>query len=304
MTALAGTDRNRMLDRITSSGSLSTHHITGFVGRTLRASRLSQSTQGLSEVFTGIDHTLVYHISGGPAERFEGGKCTGRSDKIGTSTFVPAFSAASWLLHSVTDVLHLYVDDSDLRRFAAQEYDINPDRLEMHDHMGVEDAFMKHLGPLVIQELQSDLPQSHLMLDGFDTAVAAHLLRDYSNMSEIVLARDALGRKQGDHKAVCRVREILTDNLAEDIGLEDLADEVGVSLLRLMRLFKAEMGMTIRQFVVQERVAFVRQKLSDTNETLAAIAVDAGFTDQPHMSSTFKAMVGVSPASYRRATRL
>lgn len=208
-----------------------------------------------------------------------------------------------WELPDKTDVLHLYIDDDDLRRFALQEFDLDPDNLEMRDLMAVDDPFMQNLAPLILQELQSDMPQSHLMLDGFDHIVAGHMLRAYSNAAEIVNARREAELGKRDAAAVAKAREMILDNLDRNISTDQLGEAVGVSPFRLMRCFKAEMGVTIHRFVIESRVAFVRDRMLNSQDSLAEIAFDAGFANQSHMTSCYTAAMGVPPGRHRRQLR-
>ncbi|MEM8593038.1 MAG: hypothetical protein AAGF13_10980, partial [Pseudomonadota bacterium] len=237
MSAMPARRPARFLDHISVNRHMNTDIVNGFVGRRLRANRLSQCTLGVTEAASGIDHTLVFHISGGRATRVQGGKVTGRSTKLRTATLIPAFSDASWDMPENVEVLHLYLDDHDLRRFGAQEYDIDPDKLEMRDLMCVDDRFMRNLAPVILDELQSELPKSRLLLDGFDAVVAGHMLRAFSNMADVVLLRDERDTSQSDLQAVTQARDYLLDNLSTNMGLEALAAQVGLSPFRLMRKF-------------------------------------------------------------------
>ncbi|MEM8848485.1 MAG: AraC family transcriptional regulator [Pseudomonadota bacterium] len=106
-----------------------------------------------------------------------------------------------------------------------------------------------------------------------------------------------------DAQAIARARDVLLDSLSRNIPIETLAREVGVSPFRLMRCFKAEMGQTIHQFVIEHRVAFVRDRISRSDDPLAQIAFDAGFANQSHMTSAYTAMMGISPGKHRRELR-
>lgn len=186
----------------------SMHHevIRGFVGRRLRAKELVQNTDGLGTTNANADHALVFHIEGGPVERYQSGKLTGRNNRLHTSTVVPAHTETDWNIPDPARILHLYLDDSDLRHFALQEFGYDNSQLEVHDHMGVEDRFMHHFGSIVLEELKSSLPKMQLTLDGFDYVVAGHLLRAYSNLSDVVLGREKKEERQRDMKVVRRAR--------------------------------------------------------------------------------------------------
>lgn len=295
--------QDRLYDQILNDGIAHSDLIHRFVGRRLRANRLVQKSDGMGNPITGIDHTLVFQMGGGKVERYADGKRTGVNDKLRVSTLIPAYETTSWYLHEETHVMHLYIDDTDLRRFAEIEYGFDPDSLEMRALMGVDDKFMQHLAPLVLEELKSDLPQTHLMLDGFDSVIAGHLLRAYSNMSDVVLRREEKAKHQRDMEAARRARDILLDRLSENISATQIAAELGISPFRLMRMFKREFGTTMHQFVMQERVAYVKDRLVNSADSLAEISYDAGFASQSHMSTCYAKVIGIPPGRHRQRLR-
>ena len=293
----------RFIEHVMRDEYLETEVVKGFVGRRWRANRLLQQNEVRSHAVASLNHTLVYHIGGGRAERFSGRKKTGTSDKFGTSTLMPAHQEAAWRLPDGVDVLHLYLDDDELRHFAASEYGFDADRLEMRDYIGVDDPFMRYLGPLVLQELPSDLPQTHLMLNGFDAAIAGHMLRAYSNMSDIVLETEARERNHRDMCAVSAARDMLMDRLDENLTTKEIGKALDIDAFRLMRLFKRQVGLTMHQFVMQKRVAYVRDRLKNSDTRLIDIAYDAGFSSQAHMSTVYSKIMGISPGRHRMQLR-
>lgn len=99
-----------------------------------------------------------------------------------------------------------------------------------------------------------------------------------------------------------RVRaRLLEQGLVAD-GIGHIAEELGVSRYQLIRAFKRAYGLTPEDFRRQLRVERARTLLTRP-EPLAAIAVDAGFADQSHMTREFNRLLGLTPNAYRRALR-
>ncbi|MEM8825188.1 MAG: AraC family transcriptional regulator, partial [Pseudomonadota bacterium] len=296
-------EQARFSDRLREAKNLESTTVNGFVGRRLRASRLMLGTEGISPLDAAIDHTLIFHIGGGHARRFEGQRETGRTERHLSTTMMPAHVDVGWDVPEDVDILHLYLDDADLRRFAEEEFGVDPSAVELRDYMAVDDPFMQSFAPMVLQELQSDLPHSQLMLDGFDAIVAAHMLRGYSNIADIRSARPRVRPADQDRKAVRTVADLLRDRLAENLSIDELARTVGVSPFRLMRAFKADMGVSIHRFVIESRVARVHDLLLRSDDPLVEIAHRTGFANQSHMTSCYTALMGISPGRHRRQLR-
>lgn len=223
-----------------TDGELHDEVVQSFVGRRLRARHIEQRTQGFGTTGNSPNHTLVFHISGGAVERYDGRRRTGHNDKSGATTAVPAHAENRWHIPQSANILHLYLDDTDLRHFALREFGYDDDKLEVRDHMGVDDGFMQHFGCMVLEELRSNLPKSQLTLDGFDYTVAGHILRAYSNFSDKTAAYFEEKAKQCTRRQIRTIQDILNDRMAENISASELGDEIGISPFRLMRLFKSE----------------------------------------------------------------
>ncbi|MCE9500586.1 MAG: AraC family transcriptional regulator [Leptospira sp.] len=95
----------------------------------------------------------------------------------------------------------------------------------------------------------------------------------------------------------------LRSELPENIRVGDLAKEVALSSDRLMRLFKEQLGLPIRRYLLWLRILeSVKHLKNNSNLTEAAHA--AGFSDSAHMSRTFKENFGIQPSFFFGENRL
>ena len=58
--------------------------------------------------------------------------------------------------------------------------------------------------------------------------------------------------------------------------------------------------MTPRAYVQHRRVEQAKQLLAESTQSLAQVAVEAGFGTQSRFTSTFKRETGFTPGEYRR----
>jgi AraC-like DNA-binding protein len=85
--------------------------------------------------------------------------------------------------------------------------------------------------------------------------------------------------------------------------LATLAAAVGLSESRLMHLFKQEMGVTLRRFMLNLRLQSA-MRLWRPGMNLAALAADAGFYDQPHLARTAREVFDALPSLYADNRRI
>lgn len=104
--------------------------------------------------------------------------------------------------------------------------------------------------------------------------------------------------------AVGRARDYLQAHALRGVKLETLAETSELSKFHLLRVFKAQTGLTPWQYQTQARIDAARALLS-RGEPPSQVAAACGFVDQSHMTRIFRRVVGVTPAvfaaDYKRA---
>jgi AraC family transcriptional regulator len=101
-----------------------------------------------------------------------------------------------------------------------------------------------------------------------------------------------------------RARELIEARFAESLSLASIAESVEVHPVHLARTFRRNYGRTIGDYVRSLRVQFVCEQLSASEATFSEIAQAAGFSDQAHLSRTFKQFTGMTPAQFRTNSNL
>ncbi len=89
----------------------------------------------------------------------------------------------------------------------------------------------------------------------------------------------------------------------EPVDVQALATGVHVHPSHLCRAYRRFRGRTISDAVLGMRVQHVCRSLIESDDSLTAIALEAGFTDQSHMTRIFKRITGHSPGAHRRGER-
>jgi AraC-like DNA-binding protein len=77
---------------------------------------------------------------------------------------------------------------------------------------------------------------------------------------------------------------------------QELADIVCLSQSRMQHLFKQQMGIPIRRYLLWARLRRVME-LAIGGQSLTAASHDSGFSDSAHFTRTFHAMFGIAPST-------
>ena len=98
-------------------------------------------------------------------------------------------------------------------------------------------------------------------------------------------------------------RDWALNHLREPLALEYLAAHAAMSLRTFTRRFRAEVGMSPNQWVIQRRVDHARSLLETSDLSIDHVAHEAGFASATLFRKHLHASVGLSPQMYRRTFR-
>jgi len=94
-------------------------------------------------------------------------------------------------------------------------------------------------------------------------------------------------------------REYIEANALRPLSLAEVARVAHVNRVHLARQFRACFSSSVGEFLRLKRVERACHLITTTNEPLAEVAIDCGFSDQSHFSSIFRRLMGQTPARFR-----
>jgi len=105
------------------------------------------------------------------------------------------------------------------------------------------------------------------------------------------------------HPRIQEAADYLGRNLRQRLPIGETAQRFGFSRSRFALLFRQQVGQPPAGFVDAQRLAQTRQLLAHTNQTLAQIAEQVGYSSSYHLSLRFKRHFGHSPRAFRQQKR-
>ena len=104
--------------------------------------------------------------------------------------------------------------------------------------------------------------------------------------------------QQNTHpKAVREAIKIISTRLFEDLRLDVLAKECGISKDHLSLLFKKSFGITIPQYIKSQRLAASKDMLT-RGVSLSEVASTTGFSTESYFIKCFKDEFGMTPGEF------
>ena len=99
------------------------------------------------------------------------------------------------------------------------------------------------------------------------------------------------------------IREIIryiNERYTEPMTLQDIADHFSISREHLSRIFRKQLGRTVKEYLCSVRLTHACQLLSHTAKSTIDTAMESGFPDLRALTREFKAMYHMTPKEYQR----
>ncbi|MBO3752450.1 helix-turn-helix domain-containing protein [Streptosporangiaceae bacterium NEAU-GS5] len=119
------------------------------------------------------------------------------------------------------------------------------------------------------------------------------------HLARAVAGNDLVEPTGPTHPAVVQAMRLLEARVSHDWTLSDLAEALHLAPGYLVRLFKAETGLPPMAYLARQRVETAATLLLHTEDPIAHIGQQVGWTDQNYFARRFKAHFGLSPTVYR-----
>lgn len=177
----------------------------------------------------------------------------------------------------------------------AEVFGADATNARLSDVSGFEDP---GLVPL-LQQLRADAARpvsSSLLVRGLAQAIAIHLARNYTALTEAV--RGETPSLPGFK--LRRVTDWMAEHLAEAFSLPRLAEQADMSEFHFNRLFKRATGVPPSQYQIRLRLDTARRLLRETKKSVITIANEIGYSNPSHFAQLFRKETGLSPTDYRR----
>ena len=211
-------------------------------------------------------------------------------------TIVPRETASTWMprVEEHSRVLHLtFLAEawSDL----SDELSCKPEQLQFKCDFATPDPLLMQLVLALFTAQNRQTQEMRLYLESLSLSLKLHVLRFYTNSTDVYdnITNQTTARFS---QALGYIR----DNLSADLSLAKLASLEGLSVYHFSRTFRAETGLSPRQFIINERVSRAKRFLK-SSLSISEVAQRVGFANQSHFTHYFKRVTGQTPNQFRNS---
>ena len=249
---------------------------------------------GTDRRVSGLDTVVLVTQLGGSRVR-EGETGNWRTTSLPSeSLLIPLNCATHWYYSGTVDFAVFYM---------AVPGSVNAERLHLLTHSSLAplqfvDALVGAAALQIVKELQKG--------KGSDERFMATLADVMLDQTYRILTTPETQSFSPRHAHFTRRQSVLTyinENLAENLSADSLADRAGVSIPHFRRLFREATGVSLHRYIHAVRLERARKLLSATTLPIVQIAQECGFSNQSHLTTSFRTVHATTPAEYRSHIR-
>lgn len=113
-----------------------------------------------------------------------------------------------------------------------------------------------------------------------------------------------LEEKNPSSDTIASVKRYIREHIQSTIHISELASEVFLNEQYLMRLFKKAEGISLLEYITNERLHIAKELLTGTDYPIHQVAEAVGYGNYSYFTRIFKRDVGITPQIYRQNSRL
>jgi AraC family transcriptional regulator len=233
---------------------------------------------------------LAYHRGGSHDVRSLRGDAVSRLRSIpGLLSLIPPGRPVAYYTGGEVSFTTVHIS-----RMALNEVLDRGARESIHERFAFRDPFVASCVDSLLREAARVSDRwSPRFVSAVTEALLLHLLRSSP-------AESPLRAVSSPEARIAEVRSKVDANLAADLSLNALAEEVGMSRAHFARTFREVVGESPHRYVMSRRIEHAKRLLSQSHLGLNEIAHEAGFCSQSHFTQIFRTHLGLTPQQYRR----
>lgn len=171
------------------------------------------------------------------------------------------------------------------------EFDLAKTALQM----GVKEYLLK---PVDVRELREALDRIRADMDNHPEQTVT--LGEEEQLPAVEAFRKLWTEPESLEPYTRKTCRIVCHRYQDRIGINDVADELGVSPSYLSRKLKNQLGITFVDLINQYRVLQAVKLLRQEELRIYEISDELGFSDYKHFNGVFKKYMGMSPSEFAK----
>jgi AraC family transcriptional regulator len=198
------------------------------------------------------------------------------------------------------ETLHLYLPPSLFGRLGD---DFNLPGAPAHSIRylaSIRDEVIDQIVHSILSEMTNETAAGRMYVETASLMLAARIILKYCDTGSCTPTEAAASHRL-DHVRLRLVLDYISEHIADDITLAELARVACLSTFHFARTFTLAMGVSPQRYVSRIRLENAMAEIAAGRLPLAQIALNARFSSQGSFARAFRRATGVTPRDYRRS---
>jgi AraC family transcriptional regulator len=195
-------------------------------------------------------------------------------------------------------MLHIRLQ-SGLINHVAEKLEFGQGQVELVNCFGNHDLPLHNIAMLLLAEVKASGLMGELYRESLTQAFVVYLLRNYSTIDRAIKPQHQNLTNTQLQQAI----DYIQDRLGGDLSLLRIAENINISPNYFASLFKQKTGISLHQYVIQQRVDRSIVLLQKTDLRISEIASQVGFSSQSHLAHHIKRATGMTPKQIAKIRR-
>ncbi|MGL4608642.1 MAG: helix-turn-helix domain-containing protein, partial [Trueperaceae bacterium] len=217
----------------------------------------------------------------------------------GTLVIAPTHTACNYEVFDDNVTIFCYFAIAPFLAYLEKMTDTTSSDLNTLHDKNFRDPLIQQLLLKLWDEAAEDNSLGSLFIDHTAYTLVSALLYKSERLKKQAFQTKGLTKKQ-----MQQVVDHIHDRLTESLSLQDLSKVLGIQEWELARAFKKTTGIPPYKYVLEQRVYKAKELIETTALPLAQIALEVGFSSQPHLTFMFKKVLGYPPSALGRKHNL
>ena len=200
----------------------------------------------------------------------------------------------------IPKVMHLSLPTTLFSRL-SDDFDLPKDPAYSVRYAAVRDEVIASIVRSILSDMTTETSVGRMHAETASLMLAAHIVSRYCDSG----SRRPTGptSRQLDQVRMRLVLDYVSEHLADEITLADLARVAGLSTFHFARMFAGALGLPPQRYLSRLRLEKAMVEIEAGKLSLSQIAFISGFSSQGSFARAFRRATGLTPGQFRRHRR-
>ena len=124
-------------------------------------------------------------------------------------------------------------------------------------------------------------------------------LSKFDDAHELASSTFAKVEVSSESRRVLKIKDYINSHISDELRLEQIADQVGMTPSAFSRYFKLRTGKNLSEYIIDLRLGLAARRLVDTADGVSEICWNCGFNNLSNFNRLFRKRKGCSPTEFR-----